>query len=340
MYRLLREGLFRLPAEAAHDLGLLGIDLAGRWLAAAPQSLPVQAFGLDFPNPVGLAAGLDKNGDHIDALAALGFGFIEIGTVTPRPQPGNPKPRMFRLPRAQAVINRLGFNNLGIDHLCRQVRRSRWHADGGLLGVNIGKNRDTPQDQANEDYLVCLRRAYPLASYVTVNISSPNTAGLRDLQHGEAFAALLDALQEERERMRARHDRRVPLLIKLAPDLDEAAIDDAAARLNDSDIDGVICGNTTLSRPEALLGLAHADEAGGLSGAPLRPLADATLKAFRERLRADLPLVGTGGIVCGADAARKIALGATLVQFYTGLIYAGPRLVADAVDAIAAARAD
>lgn len=334
MYQLLRHGLFRLPAEAAHDLGLLGLDLAGSWLAQPPPPCPVSCLGLAFPNPVGLAAGLDKNGDHIDALGRLGFGFVEIGTITPRAQPGNPKPRMFRLPRQQAVINRLGFNNKGIDHLCRQVRRSRWASDGGIVGINIGKNKDTPPTQASEDYLICLRKAWPLASYITVNISSPNTSGLRDLQHGDCFAELLTQLESERERMVARHQRDVPLLIKLAPDMTAAEMDAVAKRLNSAAIDGVICANTTISRPAGIASVQHGNEAGGLSGAPLRPLADACLHAFRQRLRADLPIIGTGGICQGSDAAEKIRLGASLVQFYTGLIYRGPSLIHDAVTAI------
>jgi len=334
MYKLLRQGLFRLPAETAHDLGLIGLDLAGGWLAKSPPPCPVTCLGLQFPNPVGLAAGLDKNGDHIDALAALGFGFVEIGTITPRPQPGNPRPRMFRLPQQQAVINRLGFNNKGIDHLCRQVRRSRWVADGGILGINIGKNKDTAQQQASEDYLICLRKAWPLASYITVNISSPNTSGLRDLQHGDSFAELLTQLQTERERMIKRHQRDVPLLIKLAPDMSAAEMDLVATRLNNAAIDGVICSNTTISRPPDIADARHGDESGGLSGAPLRPLADACLREFRQRLRADLPIVGTGGICNADDAAAKIKLGASLVQFYTGLIYTGPGLISAAVTAI------
>jgi len=334
MYRLLRQGLFRLPAETAHDLGLLGLDLAGGWLGKPVPACPVDCFGLTFPNPVGLAAGLDKNGDHIDALGRLGFGFIEIGTVTPRAQPGNPKPRMFRLPQQQAVINRLGFNNKGIDHLCGQVRRSRWVADGGILGINIGKNKDTAQAQASEDYLICLRKAWPIASYITVNISSPNTSGLRELQHGDSFADLLTQLHSERERMIARHQRDVPLLIKLAPDMSTDAMDLVADRLNSAEISGVICSNTTISRPAAIAALPHADQDGGLSGAPLRPLADACLREFRQRLRADLSIIGTGGICNGGDAAEKIRLGASLVQFYTGLIYTGPELIHAAVTAI------
>jgi len=334
MYQLLRHGLFRLPAEAAHDLGLFGLDLAGSLLAQPPPPCPVSCLGLAFPNPVGLAAGLDKNGDHIDALGRLGFGFIEIGTITPRPQPGNPKPRMFRLPQQQAVINRLGFNNKGIDHLCRQVRRSRWVENGGILGINIGKNKDTPQQQASEDYLICLRKAWPLASYITVNISSPNTSGLRDLQHGYSFAELLTQLESERERMVARHQREVPLLIKLAPDMTAAEMDVVAQRLNSAAIDGVICANTTISRPSGIASVAHGTETGGLSGAPLRPLADRCLHVFRQRLRTDLPIIGTGGICQGSDAAEKIRLGASLVQFYTGLIYRGPALIHDAVTAI------
>jgi dihydroorotate dehydrogenase len=293
--------------------------------------LPTKAFGLTFPNPVGLAAGMDKNGAHIDALLALGFGFVEVGTVTPRPQPGNPKPRMFRLPAQQAVINRLGFNNEGVDALVRNVERARRR--NGLLGINIGKNKDTPNEDAESDYLHCLRKVYPLADYVTVNISSPNTAGLRELQEEQALRRLVGALREEQEALSARHGRRVPMLVKIAPDLSESDIDAAGRVLGDLGVDGVVATNTTIAR-DGVEGARHAGETGGLSGAPLMGRATAVLRMLRTRLPEAIPLVGVGGILHGADAATKQAAGATLVQLYTGLVYRGPALVAECVDAL------
>ncbi|RZA13367.1 MAG: quinone-dependent dihydroorotate dehydrogenase, partial [Lysobacteraceae bacterium] len=290
-----------------------------------------RAFGLTFENPVGLAAGLDKNGAHVDALLALGFGFVEVGTVTPRPQPGNPKPRMFRLPRQQAVINRLGFNNEGVDALVRNVERARRR--NGLLGINIGKNKDTPNESAEADYLHCLRKVYPLADYVTVNISSPNTAGLRELQEEQALRRLVSTLREEQEALAARHGKRVPMLVKIAPDLSENDIDAAGRVLGDLGVDGVIATNTTIAR-DGVEGARHADETGGLSGAPLLSRSTAVLRMLRTRLPESIPLVGVGGILHGADAATKQAAGATLVQVYTGLVYRGPALVGECVDAL------
>ena len=337
MYGLARPLLFCLDAERAHDLGLQAIELAWRGglnplLATRPAPLPVDAFGLRFENPVGLAAGLDKNGAHIDALAALGFGFIEVGTTTPRPQPGNPKPRMFRLPGHEAVINRLGFNNDGVEALLRNIERARY---AGVLGINIGKNKDTPNARAADDYLFCLERVHARASYVTVNVSSPNTQGLRDLQENEALKPLLGTLREAQLRLDAQHHKHTPLLLKIAPDLDEAAMDAIAQALLDSDIDGLICTNTTLDRAP-VAGHRHADEAGGLSGAPLRSHATAVLRGMAQRLDGRVPLIGVGGITRGADAAEKIAAGATLVQFYTGMIYRGPALISECVDALRA----
>ena len=335
MYGLARPLLFCLDAERAHDLGLKAIEMAYRGglnplLAARPASLPVEAFGLRFDNPVGLAAGLDKNGAHIDALAALGFGFIEIGTTTPRPQPGNPKPRMFRLPGHEAVINRLGFNNDGVEALLRNIERARY---AGVLGINIGKNKDTPNERAADDYVFCLERVHARAGYVTVNVSSPNTQGLRDLQSDAALKRLLGTLRETQLRLDARHGKHTPLLLKIAPDLDEAAMDAIAQTVLDSGIDGLICTNTTLDRAP-VAGQRHADEAGGLSGAPLRARATAVLRGMAQRVRGRVPLIGVGGITRGQDAAEKIAAGATLVQFYTGMIYRGPALVRECVDAI------
>ena len=290
-------------------------------------------MGLEFPNPVGLAAGMDKNGAHIDALAALGFGFIEIGTTTPRPQPGNPQPRMFRLPEAKALINRLGFNNEGVDALMRNVERSRFVRNGGVLGINIGKNFDTPNARAADDYLACLAKVYPKASYVTVNISSPNTKDLRALQDQAALADLLDALKSEQVRLAKAHARRVPLAVKIAPDLTRAEVESIAALLVDKKVEAVIATNTTIAR-EAVSSLRYGNEAGGLSGAPLREQSTRVVGWLRDALRGALPIIGVGGIASGADAKEKIAAGATLVQFYTGLVYRGPELVGECVKAL------
>ncbi len=335
MYGLARALLFRLDAERAHELGLRAIELAYRsgtnpLLASRPADLPVECLGLRFRNPVGLAAGLDKNGDHIDALAALGFGFIEIGTSTPRPQIGNPKPRMFRLPQQRAVINRLGFNNRGVDALVKNIERARY---SGVLGVNLGKNKDTPNAQAVDDYLYGLERVAARASYVTINISSPNTAGLRELQDGDSLPRLLGTLVERREQLSAQHRRRLPLLLKIAPDLDAAQMDQIASDLLASGIDGLICTNTTIRR-DSLQAERYSDETGGLSGAPLRAHADEVLQGMAERLQGRLPLVGVGGIVDAAGARSKMAAGASLLQFYTGMIYRGPALIGECVEAL------
>ena len=340
MYGLARTLLFRVDAERAHDLGLKALDAAWRaglnpLLAGRTPALPTRAFGLSFPNPVGLAAGLDKNGACIDALAALGFGFVEIGTTTPRAQAGNPKPRMFRLPEHEAVINRLGFNNEGVDALVRNVEASRLRRRGGdtVLGINIGKNRDTPNEQAAADYLHCLGRVYPVADYVTVNISSPNTAGLRELQEEKALRALVSEIFDARERLAARHGRRVPILVKIAPDLSDDDVDASARVLGELGVDGVIAGNTTVDRL-AVEGHPLSKEAGGLSGKPLYGKSTAVLRRLRSRLPAAIPLVGVGGILSGADAVGKVTAGAQLVQFYTGLIYRGPGLVGECVEAL------
>ncbi|HET6633119.1 MAG TPA: quinone-dependent dihydroorotate dehydrogenase [Rhodanobacteraceae bacterium] len=335
MYERLRPLLFALDPELSHRATLYALGVAQRSgfahrLRRPPPPMPVHAFGIDFPNPVGLAAGLDKNGDHIDALASLGFGFIEVGTVTPRPQPGNPQPRLFRLPAHEAIINRMGFNNDGVDALLRNLDRSSYT---GVLGINIGRNRDTPNSEAAADYLHCLERVYPRASYVAVNISSPNTQGLRDLQQGEALRGLLGTLREAQERLAGRHGARKPLLVKIAPDLDEAALDTLAGALLDAGIDGVICTNTTTAR-EAVHGAAHADEVGGLSGRPLFARSTQVLRGMAARLGGRLPLVGVGGIMEGADAADKLGAGATLVQLYSGLVYRGPALLAECAEEI------
>ena len=336
MYSLARPFLFGVDAERAHGLALASLEAAYRTglnplFASRPRPLPTRAFGLEFPNPVGCAAGLDKNGAHVDALLALGFGFVEVGTVTPKPQAGNPKPRMFRLPEHQAVINRLGFNNDGVDALVRNVSRARRRH--GLLGINIGKNKDTPNESAHEDYLFCLERVYPLADYVTVNISSPNTAGLRELQEEQALRNLVGVLREAQERLGAQHGRRVPMLVNIAPDLTDEDIESCARVLGDLHVDGVIATNTTVDRLP-VEGHRHAGEAGGLSGAPLYGKSTAVLRRLRGRLDPAIPLIGVGGILNGADAAGKIAAGATMVQFYSGMVYRGPELVGECVDAI------
>jgi len=336
MYPLARPFLFAFDAERAHGLALSALELAWRTgttplLAARPAPMPTAAFGLDFPNPVGLAAGLDKNGEHIDALFALGFGFVEIGTVTPRPQAGNPKPRLFRLPQHAAIINRMGFNNAGVDALVRNVERSRQRT--GPLGINIGKNKDTPNEDALSDYLACLEKVYPLADYITVNISSPNTAGLRELQEEQALRRLVGGLREAQERLGAQHGRRVPMLVKVAPDLSDRDIEAAARVLGELEVDGVIATNTTIGRE----GVEHdprAAETGGLSGAPLLGQSTLVLRRLRARLPERIPLIGVGGIQSGADAVAKMSAGATLVQCYSGLIFRGPALIGECVDAI------
>jgi dihydroorotate dehydrogenase len=335
VYGLARPFLFGLDAERAHGLGLASLEAAYRTglnplLSRKPAPLRTRAFGIDFPNPVGLAAGLDKNGAHIDALLALGFGFVEVGTTTPRPQAGNPKPRMFRLPAHRAVINRLGFNNDGVDALVRNVEKARRL---GILGINIGKNKDTPNERAVDDYVYCLERVYPLCDYVTVNISSPNTAGLRDLQEQETLRRFIGDLREVQEDLAGLHGHRTPMLIKLAPDLTEAELDATAQVLNLARVDGVIMGNTTLDR-HAVKDDPLANEAGGLSGEPLYGKSTAALRRLRTRLDTAIPLVGVGGILSGADAAGKVAAGATLVQFYTGMVYRGPELIGECVTAI------
>ena len=332
MYELLRPLLFALDAETAHGLTLYASDVAqrsglSRYIATPPAPLPVRVFGIDFPNPVGLAAGLDKNGEHLDGLAALGFGFVEIGTVTPRPQLGNDKPRMFRLPNHEAVINRLGFNNGGIDARVRHVEKATFR---GVLGINIGKNKDTPNERAIDDYLLCLERAYPLATYITVNISSPNTQGLRDLQEEETLRRFIGTLREAQERLASQHGKRKPMLLKIAPDLTDTELDAIAEVLLASGIDGVICTNTTIDR-DTVAGDPNAHETGGLSGRPLFEKSTAVLRGMAARLGGKLPIVGVGGILDGDTAAEKIEAGASLVQVYSGLVYRGPKLIAEAV---------
>ncbi len=329
LYALARPLLFSLDPETAHRVTL---QLAGFLPYPAVPPCPVRALGLQFPNPVGLAAGLDKNAEHIDALAKLGFGFIEVGTVTPRAQAGNPRPRLFRLPQAQALINRFGFNNVGVDAFLQNVGRSRYR---GILGINIGRNADTPPERAADDYEICLEKIYSHASYVTVNISSPNTRGLRDLQQHDQLENLLTRLSERRARLAARHGKHVPLVLKVAPDLVPEQVSGIANAVRRHGIEGVIATNTSVSR-DGVEGLPHADEAGGLSGKPLRDRATRVLRLLGSELRNEATLIGAGGIVSGNDVEEKRAAGASLVQLYTGLIYRGPELVPECVSAFRA----
>jgi len=333
LYSLLRPLLFTLDAETAHHLALRSLRAASRLglgRPTTPVSCAREVMGLHFPNPVGLAAGLDKDGAYLDALATLGFGFIEIGTVTPRPQPGNPRPRLFRVTQARAIINRMGFNNLGVDNLLDNVRRAAYR---GVLGINIGKNFDTPLERAADDYLHCLRKVHAAASYVTVNISSPNTSGLRQLQDAAGLEQLLHALSEAREQLAQRDGKRVPLALKIAPDLEPAQVSAIAELLCRYRIDAVIATNTTVAR-DAVAGLRHGAETGGLSGAPLANQATRVLRQLKEALGGALPVIGVGGIMSGGDAARKMAAGASLVQIYSGLVYRGPGLVQDCIAAL------
>jgi dihydroorotate dehydrogenase len=340
LYPLFRPLLFALDPETAHDAAFASLDAAAacgvaQLVAPRVRTSPVEVMGLRFPNRVGLAAGLDKNARHIDGLATLGFGFIECGTVTPRPQPGNPKPRMFRLVEAEALINRLGFNNEGVERFLINVGRARFAtARGGILGLNIGKNFDTPNARAIDDYVACLTAVYAHASYVTVNISSPNTKGLRDLQEDAALEALLRTLKSEQARLAQQYGKYAPLVVKIAPDLAPADLRRIARSLLAHKIDGVIATNTTTDR-SAVAGLPHADEAGGLSGRPLRAKSTAVIRTLAAALDGALPIIGVGGIMSGADAREKIAAGASLVQIYTGLIYKGPELVAEIAKALA-----
>ncbi|EKE72179.1 quinone-dependent dihydroorotate dehydrogenase [Gallaecimonas xiamenensis] len=336
MYSLLKPILFRMDPERSHDLTLGQLA----WLGKSPlkglisQSIadkPVQCMGLTFKNPLGLAAGLDKNGACIDAFAAMGFGFIEVGTVTPRPQAGNPKPRLFRLPGAEAIINRMGFNNLGVDNLVNNVKASNYK---GILGINIGKNKDTPVEQGTEDYLICLDKVYGHASYVTVNISSPNTPGLRSMQYGEAFDELLSSVKARQQLLADQHGRYVPVVVKIAPDMNLEELQSVADCLRRHRMDGVIATNTTLSR-EGVEQLEHGDEAGGLSGKPVRQKSTATVQHLKSMLAGELPIIGVGGIDSQGSAQEKLAAGADLLQIYTGFIYQGPALIKRIVNGIA-----
>lgn len=335
LYSAMRALLFQLDAEKAHHLGLKGLsalEIMGLSSLLYPKakSSPITVMGLTFQNPVGLAAGLDKNGDYIEALAALGFGFIEIGTVTPRPQDGNPKPRLFRLPEAQAIINRMGFNNLGVDHLIEQVKIAQSDA---IIGINIGKNIDTPVEKAVDDYLIGLNKVYPHADYVTINISSPNTPGLRTLQFGDSLNELLGALKEQQSKLQQQYDRYVPMTVKVAPDLTDDEVHQLADAFSQYEIDGIIATNTTMSR-DGVEGLNHADEAGGLSGRPVFEQSTKVVQQFRQALPTNIPIIAAGGIMSGDDAKQKLDAGADLVQIYSGFIYKGPTLVSEIIKSI------
>lgn len=335
MYPILRPLFFMLPAEKSHNAALSMLDMLDSFgfasvLGGHPPACPVELMGLQFPNPVGLAAGLDKNGAHIDGLAALGFGSIEIGTVTPRPQTGNPKPRLFRLPHADAIINRMGFNNDGVEALVRNVEHSQFR---GILGINIGKNFDTPIENAADDYLICLRRVYRYASYITVNISSPNTKNLRQLQGADELNALLATLKAAQMALAEEHGRYVPLAVKIAPDLSHPQLVDAASAFRTHQIDAVIATNTTLSRT-GVEGLPNGNEAGGLSGAPVRTKSTSIIRDLATLLAGEIPIIGVGGITESQHAVEKILAGASMVQLYSGLIYRGPGLVGECIDAL------
>ena len=340
-YALARRVLFSLDPEVAHEITMAGLAATqGNPLklayCASQVDDPIELAGLKFPNRVGMAAGLDKNARCIDGLGAMGFGFVEVGTVTPKAQPGNPKPRMFRLPEAQALINRLGFNNEGLDAFVANVQRSalrRTKNPSLLLGLNIGKNAATPIENATDDYLLCLEGVYPHADYVTVNISSPNTKNLRALQSDEALDALLSAIAKRRDKLVKHHGKRVPIFVKIAPDLDAAQVDVIAATLKRHEMDGVVATNTTLGR-DAVKGMRHAEEAGGLSGAPVLVASNRVISQLRAALGKGFPIIGVGGVMSGADAVSKIKAGADVVQIYTGLIYKGPELVTQASNAV------
>lgn len=337
MYSFIRDLLFKLDAETSHEFSLDLIGAAER-LQLINLCLPtiavnpVEVMGITFPNPVGLAAGLDKNGDYFNALGAMGFGFVEIGTITPKPQSGNPKPRLFRIPEAQAIINRMGFNNKGVDHLVEQVKRRRFK---GVLGINIGKNATTPVENAADDYVICMQKVYAHADYITVNVSSPNTQGLRDLQFGDSLNRLLETIKKEQGKLQAEHGRYVPVAVKIAPDMDSDAVAQVAQSLLAQGIDGVIATNTTIGR-EGVEDYKTSAETGGLSGLPVRDKSTRVIRALYAELGEKLPIIGVGGITDGASAAEKIKAGAKLVQVYSGFIYRGPALIRESAEAIAA----
>jgi dihydroorotate dehydrogenase len=334
-YSAIRKVLFKFDAETIHELTIKGLKSTGasplnNFYKQNVADKPTTVMGINFPNPVGLAAGLDKNGECIDAFAAMGFGFVEIGTVTPRPQPGNDKPRIFRIEEADAIINRMGFNNKGVDYLVDHVRKANFK---GVLGINIGKNKDTPDESAKDDYIHCMRKVYDFSTYITINISSPNTPGLRSLQYGDALNDLLSSLKAEQGKLADQYGKYIPLAVKIAPDLTEEEVQSIAQCLKDNKIDGVISTNTTLSRV-GVEQLEHGDEQGGLSGAPVKDKSTQVIKWLSTALAGALPIIGVGGIANAEDAKEKIASGASLVQVYTGFIYQGPGLVKDIVDSL------
>lgn len=333
MYDSIKKLLFKLSPELSHELSLDWIGAAGRLgllsLLFDRPTKPVRVMGLDFPNPVGLAAGLDKNGDYYHALGQLGFGFVEIGTVTPRAQPGNPKPRLFRLTEHQAIINRMGFNNLGVDHLVQQVKKKPFN---GILGINIGKNKSTADERALDDYSFCLAAVYPFADYITVNISSPNTPGLRSLQFGDALDKLLEGIAQQQQRLEDTYSKHVPIAVKIAPDMADDEIRQVADSLVSHGMAAVIATNTTISR-QAVEDHPLAGESGGLSGRPVKKQSDHVIAVLKGHLQGELPIIGVGGILSGQDVKDKIAAGADLVQIYSGFIYRGPGLIREAVTA-------
>ena len=334
-YNLARSIMFKTDAEASHHFALGSLKalqhtpMSMLWSQQVPHK-PVTIAGLTFPNAVGLAAGLDKNADCIDAFAQMGFGFIEVGTVTPRPQYGNDKPRLFRLPAANAIINRMGFNNLGVDNLVENVKKAKFR---GILGINIGKNKDTPNEQGKDDYIICMRKVYEYASYITINISSPNTPGLRDLQFGDALLDLLKALKTEQQLLAEKYGKYVPLFVKIAPDMDAIAVQQVAEALISSQMDGAIATNTTLDK-SSVADLPHGQEMGGLSGKPVQAKSTAIIAQLRAAVGPDFPIIGVGGIDSLAAAKEKLAAGANLVQVYTAFIYQGPALVKSIVNGL------
>ena len=335
MYPLIRKIFFQCDPEKIHEFTIKSLKNLGgtplKWMYKGKvPNKPVEVMGITFPNPVGLAAGLDKNGECINAFDAMGFGFVEIGTVTPRPQPGNEKPRIFRLPEANAVINRMGFNNKGVDYLIEQVRQANFK---GVLGINIGKNKDTPEENAKDDYITCMKKVYNYASYITINISSPNTPGLRNLQYGDSLNALLAAIKAEQKALAQQYNKYVPVAVKIAPDLTEEEVNGIAQCLIENEIDGVIATNTTLARDQ-VAHLEHGNEMGGLSGQPVREQSTIVIGLLAKALAGKMPIIGVGGIDSAASAQEKIAAGASLVQVYTGFIYQGPDLVRDIVTAL------
>ena len=335
LYKCARNALFQLDPETSHDLSMASLKLmaktpAGALIRSQVPDAPRKIWGIDFPNPVGLAAGLDKHADYLDGVAAMGFGFVEVGTVTPQPQPGNPKPRLFRLPEHEAIINRFGFNSKGVDHLVEQVQRANFN---GVLGINIGKNKETPNESAVDDYLACMDKVYAHANYITANISSPNTPGLRALQKADSLIELIKPLKERQAKLADQYGRYVPIAVKIAPDLGDDEINMMAGVFSDTGIDGLICSNTTLDR-SAVEGHKHAEEVGGLSGAVLMQHSTEVLRKLRTAVGSEMPIIGVGGINSGDDAAEKIKAGADLVQIYSGFIYQGPSLIKDSVKAV------